>query len=49
MLPVLRRNRTERKALRLARMLSDLDTAGSVRRAQKHVEPDRSRISLARV
>jgi hypothetical protein len=49
MLPVLRRNRTDRQALRLARMLSELDGAGSVRRARKQAGRSGARVSLARV
>jgi hypothetical protein len=45
---VLRRNRTDRQALRLARMLSELDGAGRTRRAPKQAPRGGTRVSLGR-
>jgi hypothetical protein len=49
MLPVLRRNRIERKARRVARMLSELDArAGSPKRAKPQPRGNAASVSLAR-
>jgi hypothetical protein len=48
MLPVLRRNRAERKARRVARMLSELDARAAAGRQSKRGRRAVASVSLAR-